>query len=170
MSKSRSSSAKDPFAPRELVGLFESPAPLEACIHDLLDVGFDHDDLSLLSSHQAIEVAAPEGESWRDRLLPLLTETRYDVPLVAGTLIALATGPTGALIAGLAAAGVGAAALKEIVSEVVSHPDTGAFARAVSNGEIILWVSVDSPEGETAARGLLAQHGARNIHVHHGEE
>lgn len=162
--------AKNDFSPRELVGLFQSPAPLEACIRDLIDAGFSHEDLSLLSSHEAIEVAAADGESWRDRLMPLLTETRYDVPLVAGTLIALATGPTGALIAGLAAAGVGAAALKEIISEVISFPDTNDFAKAVSAGEIILWVAVTDAPAEKTARDLLTRHGARNIHIHRSDD
>lgn len=158
--------ATPPAPIREIVGLFHAPKPLEACIQDLLKAGFEHADLSVLGSHTAIEAADPEGLSWRERLMPLLTETRYEVPLVAGTLIALTAGPTGALIAGLAAAGVGAAALREMLQEVTSLPDTEEFAAAVEAGEIVLWVAVADAQKERTARDVLEAHGARTIHVH----
>lgn len=158
--------AMPPAPIREIVGLFREPQPLEACIQDLLKAGFEHADLSVLGSHAAIEAADPEGLSWRERLMPLLTETRYEVPLVAGTLIALTAGPTGALIAGLAAAGVGAAALREMLQEVTSLPDTEEFAAAVEAGEIVLWVVVGDAQKERTARDVLEAHGARTIHVH----
>ena len=152
--------------PRELVGLFTTPGPLEACIRELLDGGFAHEDLSVLSSHTAIEIADPEGLTWRDRLLPLLSESRYEVPLVAAGLIALASGPTGAIVAALVAAGVGGAALKEVFDEVISLPDTEEFARAVEAGEIVLWVAVPDDAARDRATGLMERYGARNIHLH----
>lgn len=151
---------------REVVGIFSRPAPLESCIKDLLKAGFEHQDLSVLSSHDAIEAIDADGYSWRDRLLPLLSENRYEVPLVAGAVIALSSGPVGAAIAGLTAAGVGAAALKEIFDEVVSLPDTEEFAEAVKAGEIVLWAAAPTPEREAEAREILARHDARNIHLH----
>jgi hypothetical protein len=151
---------------REVVGIFSRPQPLEACIKDLLKDGFEHQDLSVLSSHEAIEAIDPEGASWRDRLLPLLAENRYEVPLVAGTIIALSSGPVGAAIAGLAAAGVGAAALKELFDEVISLPDTEDFAEAVRSGEIVLWVATPTAEREAKARAVLERHAARNVHLH----
>lgn len=151
---------------REVVGIFSRPAPLEACIKDLLKAGFEHQDLSVLSTHEAIEAVDTEGYTWRDRLLPLLSENRYEVPLVTGAIIALSSGPVGAAIAGLAAAGVGAAALKEIFDEVVSLPDSEDFAEAVKAGEIILWAAAPTAERETAARDIMAAHEARNIHLH----
>lgn len=156
-----------PSAPvsRELVGLFTDPKPLIAAIKDLLAAGFDHADLSVLSSHEAIEAVDPEGQSWRDRLMPLLIEPRYEVPLVTGALIALASGPVGATIAGLVAAGVGGAALKELFDEVVSLPDTEEFAEAVKKGEIVLWVHVPDAPAEGRARPILERHGARNVHI-----
>lgn len=158
--------ASAPRHTREVVGLFTRPEPLEACIKDLLKAGFDHQDLSVLSSHEAIEAVAGDGQTWRDRLLPLLSETRYEVPLVAGALIAVSSGPVGAAIAGLTAAGVGAAALKEIFDEVVSLPDTDEFAEAVRAGEIVLWAATPTADREAMARDILARHDARNIHLH----
>ena len=167
---SRMNSLTEPDLPvrpvRELVGLFTTPDPLEACIKALLAAGFAHEDLSVLSSHAAIEAADPEGLSWRDRLLPLLSESRYEVPLVAAGLIALASGPTGAIIAALVAAGVGGAALKEVFEEVTSLPDTEEYAAAVEAGELVLWIAVPDAETEARANARLQHHGARNIHLH----
>lgn len=151
--------------PRELVGLFSDPQTLVAAVKDLLGAGFAHADLSVLSSHEAVEAADPHGQSWRDRLMPLLDEQRYEVPLVAGALIAIASGPVGAAIAGLVAAGVGAAALKEILEKVISLPDTQEFAEAVEAGELVLWIDATAPDAEARATPILERHGARNIHI-----
>lgn len=153
------------WPPRELVGLFSEPEPLIQAIHDLLGAGFEHADLSVLSSHEAVEAVDPYGQSWRDRLLPLLDERRYEVPLVTGALIAIASGPVGAAIAGLVAAGVGGMALKEMFEKVVSLPDTQEYAEAVEKGELVLWVSTPDAATEDRARQLLEKHGARNIHI-----
>lgn len=153
------------YPPRELVGLFSEPAPLITAIKDLLAVGFDHADLSVLSSHEAVEAADPQGQTWRDRLMPLLDEPRYEVPLVTGALIAIASGPVGAVIAGLVAAGIGGAALKEMFEKVVSLPDTQEYAEAVEKGELVLWVAAPDATTENRARSVLERHGARNIHI-----
>lgn len=152
-----------PPAVRELVGLFADPAALTATIEALLADGFSHADVSVLSSHAAIE-AAGKGSGWRERLIPLISEKRYEVPLLTGAFIAIATGPVGAAIAGLVTAGVGAAALLEIFDEVVSLPNTQEFAQAVARGELILWVAVADDAAEARARMHLEHGGARGIH------
>jgi hypothetical protein len=148
-----------------VVGIFSQPRPLLDCIKALQAQGFAHDQLSLLSSHEAIEAAAEGGGSWQDRLMPILSETRYEVPLVSGLLIALAGGPAAALVGGVAAAGVGVMALKELLDEAISLPNTEAFADAVRSGEILLWVAVTDSASEQTAVSLLEGHGARNIHL-----
>lgn len=165
MTESGSEHGPIALPPRELVALFSEPAPLVATVKELLSAGFAHADLSVLSSHEAIEAADPQGQSWRDRLMPMLDEQRYEVPLVAGALIAIAAGPVGASIAALVAAGVGTAALKEMFEKVVSLPDTQEFAEAVEQGELVLWVDATSDDAEARARPILERHGARNIHI-----
>lgn len=150
---------------RELVGLFSEPEPLIKAIKDLLKAGFDHADLSVLSSHEAIEAADPQGQTWRDRLMPLLDEPRYEVPLLTGALIAIASGPVGTVIAGLVAAGIGGAALKEMMEKVISLPDTQEYAEAVAQGELVLWISAPDATTEGRARPVLERLGARNIHI-----
>ncbi|SIS90272.1 hypothetical protein [Insolitispirillum peregrinum] len=152
-------------ATRELVGIFARPEPLTACIHDLLAAGFGHANLSVLSSHEAIEAADTNEAAWQDRLMPLVNEARYEVPLVSGLLVALAGGPTAALIGGVVAAGVGLAALKELLEETIALPNSDAFADAVKAGEILLWVEVTDADREQLASSLLVKHGARDLHV-----
>lgn len=156
---------------REVVGLFADRDSLEQAIKDLRAAGFDRTDLSLLTSHEAIDVGRGDGElSLRERLLPLLTEWRYEVPLVGAGLIALASGPTGAAIAALVGAGVGIAAVRDLVEEVTSLPDTEEFARELAAGSVALWADVTAdPAGrEPKAREILERHGASNVHLHVG--
>ncbi len=161
------SCSSDTVAPvRELVGILPTPDALEACIRTLLKVGFVRTDLSILAGHDAVGAIGRDERPWQDRLLPLLAETRYEVPVVAGTLIALAGSPGVALVGILAAAGVGLAALKEAFEEYDALPDPGDYACAVANGELLLWVLLTEPGDEEKARLILLEHGARALAVH----
>ncbi len=154
---------------REVVGLFADRDSLEKTIRELRAAGFDRTDLSLLTSHESIDVRDTSGQSFRERLLPLLTEWRYEVPLVGAGLIALASGPTGAAIAALVGAGVGIAAVRDLVEEVTSLPDTEEFARELAAGSVALWVDVSRAEAlEQTARDILTRHGAGSVHLHVG--
>jgi hypothetical protein len=159
------SSSAPQLPSRELVGIFSQAQPLLDCIKALQTKGFSHQQLSILSSHEAIEAAAEDGGTWQDRLMPLLSETRYEVPLVSGLLIALAGGPAAAVVGGLAAAGVGVMAIKDLLEQTIALPNSEAFAEAVRTGEILLWVAVPDQASEQAAHALLESHGARNIHL-----
>lgn len=160
-----------PTIQREVVGLFADRADLEHAIKDLRAAGFDRTDLSLLASHESIDAGDESSDlTLRERLLPILTEWRYEVPLVGAGLIALASGPTGAAIAALVGAGVGIAAVRDLVNEVTSLPDTEEFARELEAGAVALWVCVgDDPAKETKAREILGRYNATNIHLHEGE-
>lgn len=165
-----SETTPQPTTNREVVGLFATRDDLEQAIKDLRAAGFDRTDLSLLTSHESIDVGDSGSDlSLRERLLPLLNEWRYEVPLVGAGLIALASGPTGAAIAALVGAGVGVAAVRELVQEVTSLPDTEEFARELAAGAVALWVHVgDTAAFEAKARDILARHNASNIHLHVG--
>ena len=150
---------------REVVGTFADRGHFEAAIGALLATGIDRSRLSVLSSHDSLEVAGGKAQKWRDGLTALVGEMKYEGPLVAAGLIALAAGPVGAVIAGLVAAGVGGVALKELLDEVASIPDSGDFARALAAGSVILWVSVETPAEEQAVKDLLAKTGGSDIHI-----
>ena len=151
---------------REVVGTFADREHFQAAIDRLTAEGFARSDLSVLSSHDSVDLAVGrEGRSWKDSLIALTGELKYEGPLVSAGLIAIAAGPVGAVIAGLIAAGVGGAALNELLDEVAALPDSEAFARALNEGSVILWAAVDSPDEEARASRVLAETGAQNVHV-----
>ncbi|MGE5501033.1 MAG: hypothetical protein ACM3W4_03810 [Ignavibacteriales bacterium] len=150
---------------REMVATFADRAAFEAAVEALVRAGFSRADLSVLSSHQSIDAAGREGRSWRDALAGLVGELKYEGPLVAAGLIALAAGPVGAAIAGLVAAGVGGAAVKELLDEVSALPDSEDFARALAAGAVILWVMVRDDAEVERAKALLVAAGGTNVHL-----
>ena len=156
-----------PQAP-ELVGLFDTKDGFDAAMQTLLASGFERTDLSVLSSHESIDVAGSDGRSWSDVLTALVGEAKYEVPLVASGAIALFGGAATAGAALAVGAGVGAVALREFIEEVTSTPHTEDFARAVDAGSVILWVRIDPDhdDAEAKARAILEQNGATNIHLH----
>ncbi|WP_043743127.1 hypothetical protein [Paramagnetospirillum magneticum] len=158
-----------PGALREVVGTFADRAHFEAAVSALLTEGFGRDKLSVLTSHDSLDAAeGPAGakaRKWRDGLIALMGELKYEGPLVAAGLIALAAGPVGAVIAGLVAAGVGSVAVKEVLDEVAAIPDSDGFVRALAAGSVILWVATDSLDEEAKVRALLDNAGGANIHI-----
>jgi hypothetical protein len=150
---------------REMVGTFADRERFQAAVNALIATGFSRGDLSILSSHESLDATETGAKSWRKRLVGLVGEMRYEGPLVTAGLIALAAGPVGAVIAGLIAAGVGGAALKELLDEVGSFPDQEGFARALAAGSVILWVAVRGEDEEERAGRILTDHGAANVHL-----
>lgn len=163
------SDSQAPAPVREVVGVFTDRPAFEAAIRALSEQGFAHPDISILSSHQSVETAFAEPEekkSLGERLLPFLGELRYETPLVTAGLIALASGPTAAAVAGLVAAGVGGLAVKDLMDEIAAEPHREEFEKALKEGHILLWVAIRDAATEAAARRTLAQAGARDIHLH----
>ncbi len=152
----------------ELVGLFDTKDSFDAAIRELRDSGFARTDLSVLSSHESIDVAGSDGRSWSDVLTALVGEVKYEVPLVASGAIALFGGAATAPVAIAVGAGVSAVALREFIDEVTSTPHTEDFARAVDAGSVILWVRIapDHDGAEAKATEILQKNGATNIHLH----
>jgi hypothetical protein len=153
----------------ELVGLFDTKDKFDAAVRNLRDNGFTRTDLSVLSSHESIDVAGSDGRSWSDVLTALVGEVKYEVPLVASGAIALFGGAATAPAAIAVGAGVSAVALREFIDEVTSTPHTDDFARAVDAGSVILWVRIDPDhaDAENKASQILKSNGATNIHMHH---
>ena len=78
---------------REAVGVFPDRPAFEAAVHHLLENGFARTDLSVLDSHESLEVAGEPGKPWKDVLTALVGEIKYEGPLVASGAILLAGGP-----------------------------------------------------------------------------
>jgi hypothetical protein len=149
-----------------VVGIFTCRTDFDTAVEALLSRGFTRSDLSVLASHDSIDAASPEGRSWKDRLIGLVGELKYEGPLVTAGLIAIAAGEVGAVIAGLIAAGVGGIALKELTGELTARPHSAEFARAIAAGSIVLWVDASDSGREELAMTLLREAGGANVHVH----
>lgn len=151
---------------REAVGVFKDRAGFEAAVHHLLESGFERTDLSVLDSHETLDVAGKPGKPWKDVLSAMVGEIKYEGPLVASGAILLAGGPTAAMIASVIGAATAGVATKELLDEVTATPHTENFANALAAGGVILWVTCQNAEKETEALKILEQFDGGNVHMH----
>ncbi len=158
-------SSSPPVDPSEIVGRFARRGDFTAAVEALRAAGFGHADLSVLDTHESIDAAGEPGEAWRDALAGMVGEIKYVGPITTAGLIAVAAGPVGALIAAAVAAGFTGAALRDLLEKVEATPHTEAFARALENGTVLLWVA---GEGERLreAEAILEANGAEDVHRH----
>jgi len=148
---------------REVVGILSSRPDFDTAVKALLQAGFDRSDLSVLSSHDSLDAAG--AGSWKDSLVSLLGELKYEGPLVTAGLIAIAAGPVGAVLGGLIAAGVGGAAAKELLDDLTARPHAAEFASALAAGNVLLWVQVTDAASEARAQAILQAASATNVHT-----
>jgi len=150
----------------EVVGIFSTRAAFDQALRDLQAGGFDRRDISVLASHDSIDAAAGGQTPWREKLVALVGELKYEGPLVTAGLIAMATGPVGAAIAAVIAAGVGGAAAVELMGELTAKPHSADFAAALAAGSVLLWVDAPEPAQQVLAAKLLSDAGGLNVHTH----
>lgn len=151
--------------PTEVVGVIDTREQFEAAVKALLAAGFERSELSVLASHDSIAAAGKPATSWRDALLAMVGELKYEGPLVASGAIFLAGGTVAATVAALIGAAVGGVAVRDVLQEVTAKPHTEEFARAVDAGSLILWVAVEDRSRLAEAMSILERTGATNVHV-----
>ncbi len=152
--------------PVEVVGRFGDRGGFTAAVEALLAKGFAREDLSVLDTHESLSASGSPGEAWQESLSGLVGEINYVGPLTAAGLIAIATGPVGAAIAGAMAAGISVAAVVDLLEKVRATPHTDSFARALEAGAILLWVRVDDDAAASRAETALGEAGAADVHRH----
>ena len=149
---------------REAVASFADREHFAKAVEDLLAAGFAAGELSILASHDSLEAAGEmtEAPSW----LPdsLADEIKYVGPLTIAGIIVLSGGPVAAGIAALVAAGLGGAALKEILDRYTTRHST-EFAAALQAGAVLLWVRCATSDQEVRALRILEAAGGRHAHV-----
>ncbi len=155
-----------PVPVTEVVGRFARREPFTAAVEQLLAAGFERSDLSVLDSHDSLLAAESRNQAWRDTFRGLVGETKFIEPITVAGLILLASGTIGVLVSGAVAAGLGGAALYELLAEVSAAPHTKAFATALKNGAVLLWVRADDTQRQALARDILERGGAADVHVH----
>jgi len=159
-----------PQAIREAVASFASRAELRAAVGQLLAAGFKPEDLSVLASHDSLEVAGElpgyRGKPGASLFAGLTDEVSFLAPLTVAGFALVSGGPVAVALAALVSAGLGGAALKELLDYHTANQHSAEFAAALEAGAVLLWVAIADPAGERAALGILEKAGGRNAHLH----
>jgi hypothetical protein len=154
---------------REAVASFADREHFGRAVAELLAAGFATSDLSVLASHDSLEAAGDSATSAKGTpsWLPssLSDEIKYIGPLTVAGIVVLSGGPVAAGLAALVAAGLGGAALKEILDRYTTR-HTDEFAAALEAGAVLLWVRCESDAQEQRAMRILEATGGRHSHIH----
>jgi hypothetical protein len=162
---------KPPFPMiREAVASFATKAELRDAVSRLIAANFKPADLSVLATHDSLEVAGEvpgyRGSPGSSLLSGLTDEVSFLAPLTVAGIVLLSGGPVAAAIAALVGAGLGTAAIKEILDYHTANRHSAEFVRALEAGAVLLWVRVDDPALEATAVRILEEAGGRNAHIH----
>ena len=96
----------------------------------------------------------------------LTEEVNFLGPLTVAGIVLLSGGPIAAAIGALVAAGLGGAAVKELLDRYSANQHSAEFAAALQKGAVLLWARVDDPELEATAVRLLEEAGGSHAHMH----
>jgi hypothetical protein len=91
---------------------------------------------------------------------------KYLAPLTIAGIIVLSGGPVAAGIAALVSAGLGGAAVKEILDRYTAGQHSEEFAAALHAGAVLLWARCTDSERELSATRILEAAGGRFVHIH----
>jgi hypothetical protein len=152
---------------RELVAQFEDAASFAAAVEALLAAGFERTDLSMLGTHDSLEVAGELAGYHRDPGESIRAGYAGQTSLLgsialAGVLL-LTAGPIGAAGAAVAAAAAGVLALRPFLSQLTESAHAEGFAEAIERGHILLWVRTRNPEEVALAGTALTEAGGTNL-------
>jgi hypothetical protein len=161
-----------PTAPkaREAVASFADQAHFRGAVARLLAAGFKPADLSVLASHDSLEVAGDvpgyPGKPGEALLAGLTDEVKFLAPLTVAGIVLLSGGPVAAALAAVVGAGLGGAAIKEVLDYYAANRHSAEFAAALAAGAVLLWVRIDDPARAATALRLLEEAGGRGAHSH----
>jgi len=177
-------SGEQAYQEREAVAIFDDERSLNAAVDELLRVGLQQSDMSLLGHDKRL---AGEGVADAEKLAD-----RSDTPraaFVSGDTreegLAAAVG-TPALIAGLGAVAVvgsGGAALIPTIAATIGSTAAGGtlglllarafgrrhadfIGRQILGGGLLLWVHAPDPAKDKEIVGILTKNGGRDVHFH----
>ncbi|MGH6982558.1 MAG: hypothetical protein ACREFC_15255 [Stellaceae bacterium] len=153
---------------REAVASFATETQFRNAVKRLLASGFAPTDLSILTSHDSLEVAGGvpgyTGKP-REALRAALTEEAgLLAPLQVAGFSALSGGPVAAAIAALVTAGIGAWGLRDVLDKFAANRHSADYVDALKAGGLLLWVKV-TPAQEWKALMILGDSGGSNAHI-----
>lgn len=155
---------------REAVASFADEEHFRRAVNDLINAGFEPTDLSVLAAHELLDIAGgiagypKEKHSWVPAALA--DEMKWLGPLTVAGIILLSGGPVAAGLAALVGAGLGGAALKEILDRYAAPRHSEDFAAALHAGAVLLWVRCGDAGRERTATHILEAAGGRYVHIH----
>ncbi len=163
---------------REIVGVFDTEAALDAAVYALETRGFDRAAFSVLASEDAVasrlghryrqvkeiedEPAAPR-ETFFSHVSRL--EADYLPTPVFASIGALAFAGIGPIWTALVAAGSGAA-LGVLLSRLVHRHHATLIREQIERGGLVLWVNIRNSSEEQTAMEVLRTYSAHDVHVH----
>jgi outer membrane lipoprotein SlyB len=171
----------------EAVGVFDTPAALQAALYDLRSVGFSRLDISVLGSHEALEKQfgttfwhttdladdpdTPRAAFVSEEAIGELQGAIVGGFLFIGSAIAMTAllTPASTIAASIAAIAVGgspAAVIGALFARRVGKHHSTHYAEQIEHGGILLWVRVRDKAHEALAVKILTGHSGRNVHVH----
>ena len=158
---------------REIAAEFSNRAGFESAVRQLIAAGLDRTDISVLATHDSLEIAGPiagyDAASETENMATVLhLELPWLGPLaIAGALLAV-TGPVGLAVAGIVGAAAGVVALGPVLSEVTESVHAERFSEAIQQGRILLWVRIAN-EGalDSAERVIIATGGTHLTRLAH---
>lgn len=145
----------------EVVASLPTRRSFDRAVDALRAAGFAAADISVLGSHDSLATATGEP----DATVGLSREIKYIEPMTAAGIILLSGGPIAAPIAAVLGAGLGGAALVDLLDSYTAPRHRSEFAQAVKAGAILLWVRADTPDRVALATGILAEVGGRQVHL-----
>jgi hypothetical protein len=144
----------------EVVAEYADKANLERAVTALRAAGFERSDLSVLATHDSLDVMAEDQAGVRGDLpLVIAGETEFLGLIATAGVILLASGPWGALAAGIAGLAGGALALEPLLDRITQSAHARGFAKALESGRILLWVRTADADRVAGAEAALLNSG-----------
>jgi hypothetical protein len=172
---------------REAIGIFFDREHLEEAIRDLEQSGFEHDQLGLLASEQAVEKSLGDiydrtNDHFDESKGPSMAFARKEAggdnfwSFNGGLFFAGSTAAMGAVVASAAVFGgallvaaasvVGVGTVGAMAANLISKSDAEALAEQVDQGHLLLFVRVNNPDEESAAVQILSRHAGFDAKVY----
>jgi hypothetical protein len=160
---------KPPGGIREAVASFATQGQFRAAVKRLLAAGFAPTDLSIMTSHDSLEVAGGvpgyRGKPGQALMAGLTEEAALLAPLQVAGFSALSGGPVAGAVAALATAGIGALGLRDVIERFVANRHGADYVEALKAGRLLLWVRVTGAHQEWKALDILVDSGGSNAHI-----
>ena len=152
---------------RELVAQFKDAESFVAAVEALLAAGFERTDLSMLGTHDSLEVAGELAGYERDPAGSMRAGFAGQTSLLgsialAGVLL-LTAGPIGTAGAAIAAAAAGVLALRPFLGQLTESVHAEGFAQAIESGHILLWVRTRNEAEVARAETTLTEAGGVDL-------